>query len=480
VGRWLCVAICAAICSTAAVGENALRVVDGQLLFWNRYYEIWGVRYDAWERLATDPSAMWDTLQPLGEHGVTTVGFSLQNPKTTQRNFTSDGQWADDATAQHFTATVKTIRDHHLSSVVSLFSADRSCWLASPQAYVQAAQSAARQLGKKHSVILVAGDLFGHQAWSDESPYRLDQPAAALAVCRAINDANDEPLVAIPASLVPGADRLKPRPLLFAAKKTELLEHLLKAARQGTIRPETIKGLIVVPADRFFVSAGDRIGTAQQGFLEDVERRRLAVNAPQSQPSDDVPVDDGLTDDERKAGWVSLFDGRSMDGWTALGPDWQGWVVRDGVMVCTGRDGNWLRSRKRYSSFVFRFEFRIGPNGNSGVFIWSPLTGRSSRFGMEMQIRGIQRDVPNDDTTGAIYDALPPSEDASARPNEWNRVEISCRGSRVRIVINDRVVQDFDADQVPQLQHRLRRGVIGLQDHGNEVWFRKLRIKELE
>ena len=96
-----------------------------------------------------------------------------------------------------------------------------------------------------------------------------------------------------------------------------------------------------------------------------------------------------------------------------------------------------------------------------------------------MQIRGVHRDKVNTDTTGAIYAVRPPREDASNPPGEWNQVEIACRGSKVTITVNGRVVQDFDADAVPELKGRLRRGVIGLQDHGCQVWFRRIRIKEL-
>ena len=240
-------------------------------------------------------------------------------------------------------------------------------------------------------------------------------------------------------------------------------------------------GVITVDATRFLrlsdVASDVKEGTRR--YLERVERERLAVRAPIQAPKG-PPPGDLLTPREKAAGFAPLFDGRTLEGWTTLLPDWSVWSVENGAIKCAGKNGQWLRTRKRYGSFILRFEYKISRNGNSGVFVWSPLVGRSSRFGMEMQIRGLRKKKVDDDATGAIYDVLAPREDASNPPGAWNRVDIACRDSKVTVNINGRVVQDFDADEVPKLQGRLRRGVIGLQDHGDEVWFRNSRILELQ
>jgi hypothetical protein len=68
---------------------------------------------------------------------------------------------------------------------------------------------------------------------------------------------------------------------------------------------------------------------------------------------------------------------------------------------------------------------------------------------------------------------------ASKPSGEWNRVEIRCEGSRVTATLNGETVQDVDFSQDPELAHRLREGFIMLQDHGNRVAYRNVRLKEL-
>ncbi len=187
------------------------------------------------------------------------------------------------------------------------------------------------------------------------------------------------------------------------------------------------------------------------------------------------------TPQEEADGWQPLFDGRSLEGWTTLRTDWGAWHVRDGAIVCDGSTmGPWLRTRRRFESFVLRLEYRISEKGNSGVFVRAPLDGRASRFGFEVQIMG-RRPDPLDDqySTGAIYAALPPKEDASRPVGQWNELEVTCDGPMLQVRVNGRGVQDVDTRNVAVLKDRRRQGRIGLQDHGDKVWFRRIRIKEL-
>jgi len=185
-------------------------------------------------------------------------------------------------------------------------------------------------------------------------------------------------------------------------------------------------------------------------------------------------------------GFQPLFDGRTLAGWRVVG---QGaWLVRDGEIACPGTGGSWLRTERQYGSFRLRLEYRIPPGANSGIFVRVPENGRSSRQGFEVQILDDFGKPPSVTGTGSLYQVVAPTVNASRPAGEWNEMEITCDGPRIRIVLNGVAVIDTRADDAalnaaravlfkPAL--RSRRGYIGLQDHGAGVRFRNLRIHEL-
>jgi hypothetical protein len=175
--------------------------------------------------------------------------------------------------------------------------------------------------------------------------------------------------------------------------------------------------------------------------------------------------------------FVTLFNGKDLTGWHVMGTP--AWKVENGVLVCTGEGGGWLRSDKQYENFVLRLEFRISKGGNSGIFIRSALEGNPAFTGMEVQILDDYGRSPTPHTTGAIYDAVAPSKNMSKPAGEWNFVEIICSGPWVVVAMNGEEIVRVNMDEHPKLKGRLRRGYIGLQNHGSRVEFRNISIKEL-
>jgi hypothetical protein len=176
-------------------------------------------------------------------------------------------------------------------------------------------------------------------------------------------------------------------------------------------------------------------------------------------------------------GFVPLFNGKDLTGWHVMGTP--AWKVEDGVLVCTGEGSGWLRSDKQYENFVLRLEFRISKGGNSGIFIRSALEGNPAFTGMEVQILDDHGRQPTPHTTGAIYDAVAPKKNMSKPAGEWNFVEIICSGPWVVVAMNGEEIVRVNMDEHPKLKDRLRKGYIGLQNHGSRVEFRNIRIKEL-
>jgi len=214
--------------------------------------------------------------------------------------------------------------------------------------------------------------------------------------------------------------------------------------------------------------------------------------------------------DER--GFVSLFDGQSLDGWEIF--DERGHPARPdgfyidnvGNMVCAGYDYHWMRYRARpFSNFVLRMDFKIAKGTNSGVVLRSLVdTKKAPPFtGFEVQILDDTLEAKPDHptgalldpmgkpptaySTGAIYDMVTPMYNAGRPIGEWNNLEIVVDGHRVVVRLNGWKVVDTDFGKFTEPMNKFDfayadmpdPGYIALQDHGSPVWYRNIRIKEL-
>ncbi|HNR30922.1 MAG TPA: DUF1080 domain-containing protein, partial [Candidatus Hydrogenedentes bacterium] len=170
-----------------------------------------------------------------------------------------------------------------------------------------------------------------------------------------------------------------------------------------------------------------------------------------------------------------------LDGWWVKDDNKECFQVsEDGFIEWRSGGGGALMSRERYGDFVLRLQWKILPDGNSGVWLRATRGARQSKFGFEVQMRGdYGTEELTKDNTGAIYDVIPPLCLPTREDGLWNDLEVVCQGSRISVKINDTLVQDVDFDEHEELAPRLRRGFIGLTDHGNYVAFRNIRIKPL-
>ena len=206
------------------------------------------------------------------------------------------------------------------------------------------------------------------------------------------------------------------------------------------------------------------------------------LDAAMAHPSESqpwTPDNSVLSEEERAAGWIALFDGKSLDGWWIAGANKKGFEVRDGAIEWVRGGGSMVMTHDRYDNFILRFDWKIAENGNSGMFLRAPRANRASKIGMEFQLRDTQGTAPDAHTAGAVYDVVAPTADGAKAAGEWNETEITLDGPRLKAVMNGRVVQDIDLDENEELRPRLRRGFIALQDHGNYVAFRNIRLKKL-
>jgi hypothetical protein len=190
-------------------------------------------------------------------------------------------------------------------------------------------------------------------------------------------------------------------------------------------------------------------------------------------------------------GFVSLFDGKTLDGWTLVRGKGPGYVVRDGLLVCPADGGGNLLTEKEYSNFIFRFEFRMEPGGNNGVGIRAPLKGDIAYSGMEIQILDDQHErykgrLRPTQYNGSIYGVIPARPGFLRPAGEWNEKEITADGRRITVKLNGVIIVDTNLDIVrePEILEKhsglLRDGGhLGFLGHGSLVEFRNIRIKEL-
>jgi hypothetical protein len=199
--------------------------------------------------------------------------------------------------------------------------------------------------------------------------------------------------------------------------------------------------------------------------------------------------------------WQTLFNGRDLDGWTC-GPD-RSWVVEDGVLTLRrefdGKEHNadYLWTKETFGDFLLELEFKIPEQANSGVFLRTADLNDPVYTGIEVQVaNSFGRDnLSRGGTAGAIYDCLAPSQNAIKKPGEWNRMLVTCRGSKIQVELNGEPVIDMDLDRWTQpkqnpdgtpnkfpraLKDFARQGSIGLQDHGRAVWYRNIRVARLD
>lgn len=190
-------------------------------------------------------------------------------------------------------------------------------------------------------------------------------------------------------------------------------------------------------------------------------------------------------------GFVSLFNGTNLDGWTLVSRHGDGYVVEDGKIVCPEKGGGNLFTKDEYANFVLRFEFKLHEGSNNGIGIRAPLEGDAAYQGMEIQV--LDHDAPiykgklkPAQYHGSIYDVFPAKTGFLKPTGEWNQEEITANGRHVTVKLNGTVIVDANLDDakdpaVLKKHPGLARstGHIGLLGHDSRVEFRNLRVKPL-
>lgn len=204
-----------------------------------------------------------------------------------------------------------------------------------------------------------------------------------------------------------------------------------------------------------------------------------------------------LSSAERQEGWRLLFDGSSTAGWRAYDrpamPD--GWQVADGALTRTGRGGD-IVTTESFRNFELTVDWKIRPGGNSGIFYRAALGSDAIYFSApELQILddSVHVDGKSDLTSsGAVY-GLYPARRGVVRPvGEWNTARVLVNGDHVEHWLNGQKIAEYElgsedwrrrvnSSKFKQWREygQAAEGHIGLQDHGDWVAFRNIKIRVL-
>jgi hypothetical protein len=215
--------------------------------------------------------------------------------------------------------------------------------------------------------------------------------------------------------------------------------------------------------------------------------------APEPAQPDGAP--NSLTAAEKAAGWRLLFDGKTTEGWRGYRKQamTDGWKAVDGALTRVGQGGD-IVTIDQFQDFELTFEWKVNAGGNSGVFFRaSEETSSVWQNSAEYQIldnAGHKDGASPITSTGSNYAMHAPSKDVSKPAGQWNASRIVVRGSHVEHWLNGVKVVDYEigTDEWLALYQkskfnkypsygRVPRGHIAIQDHGDYVAFRSIKIR---
>ena len=239
---------------------------------------------------------------------------------------------------------------------------------------------------------------------------------------------------------------------------------------------------------------------------KDVERYLTPSSAPQVSS-----IPNELSPEEVAQGYKLLWDGKTTEGWRGAKLDTfpaSGWVIEDGwlkVLASDGaesRNGGDIVTTSSYRNFILKVDFKIKPGANSGIkyFVNTDLNkGDGSAIGCEFQILDdtrhpdATRGVDGNRTLGSLYDLIPAPKDKKFYINNFSTATIIVRGNHVEHWLDGAKLLEYERNNqmwnalVAYSKYRnwpdfgnAAEGPILLQDHGDEVWYRNIRILELE
>jgi hypothetical protein len=189
-------------------------------------------------------------------------------------------------------------------------------------------------------------------------------------------------------------------------------------------------------------------------------------------------------------GWIDLLNASNAQQWRYTTDDQTNFEIHDGALHIYGNAFYPLQyvvfTGTTFGDFVLHLEYRLAKGANSGLFLRAQSADPVQR-GFEVQILDDYSARPNKHGSGAIYDVVTPMFNMSRPHGEWNSFDVRVDGTEVEIVMNGWLVVKTDLGRMTEPLGKFempyadlpRDGLIMLQDHGGEAWFRNLRVRPI-
>jgi hypothetical protein len=206
-------------------------------------------------------------------------------------------------------------------------------------------------------------------------------------------------------------------------------------------------------------------------------------------------ADNELSSEEKAAGWQLLFNGKDLVGWKNNDDKpLNDRAVKDGTINTHAIGGYLLVFDKEFSDFEFQCDVKMTDGEcNSGIFVRTSDLADPVNTALEIQVFHPLGTTVHD--FGAIYDLVSPSKQVAKGAGEWNTLNIVCQGPMITVKVNGEEVAELDVDTLDKhglrsdgTKHKFpraikdfaRKGYIGLQDHGTDVWFKNIKLREIK
>ena len=199
-----------------------------------------------------------------------------------------------------------------------------------------------------------------------------------------------------------------------------------------------------------------------------------------------------LISEERSSGFKPLFNGKNFSGWVPVNTAPSTWLIKDNMLICSGKPIGELRTERMYQNFIMEVEWRhMKPKGNAGIFVWADdITARGQPFHRGVEVQVLENSYGNTRGYTTHGDIFPihgatmtpvngrggsrafPVENRSRPSPDWNHYRIVCNDGNISLAVNGKVVTKGKNSNP-------RKGYICIESEGGVVHYRNMIIKEL-